>query len=373
MLSGLIRELRPVLDRHPKVKDALKAVARMTGRWKHSAAMRLPVLIQPGPAHLTLAVTAACNLRCLACRYGRDFMVGAHLTYDSVSQILDDAREAGVNRVRYYGGEPLLHPDLHRMIAYSTRLGMDSYVTTNGILLKQRIDELYDAGMRWLTLGFYGTGDDYDGYTQKPGRFAQLEESLAYVRDRYSDRFEMQLNWVLSRRSCTLEALSEAWNFAEQYRMYFSVDLVSYSIPFFTDGVKEGLRFEADDAHAIETVGSALQRLRSEHPTRFPQSEVLIRAIPDLLTHGPAMRLPCDAYKTLWVGADGTVQLCDVTFKLGNVNEKRLRDMLFGKDHRSACRDAFALRCPNCTCNLNNRIIKHAPSVRRYGSAPSSV
>ena len=30
--------------------------------------------------------------------------------------------------------------------------------------------------------------------------------------------------------------------------------------------------------------------------------------------------------KLVWIGADGSVQLCDVAFPLGNVNERRLRD-----------------------------------------------
>ena len=78
------------------------------------------------------------------------------------------------------------------------------------------------------------------------------------------------------------------------------------------------------------------------------------------------MRVPCDARKLIWVGADGTVQLCYVTFKLGNIRERPLREMLFTPTHRQAARDAFRLNCPNCHCERNERILKHLPSRLKY-------
>ena len=68
----------------------------------------------------------------------------------------------------------------------------------------------------------------------------------------------------------------------------------------------------------------------------------------------------------IWVGADGTVQMCYVTFRLGNLHEKRLREMLGTERHRCAARDALALRCPNCHCSSNERVMRHGPSRRRY-------
>jgi cyclic pyranopterin phosphate synthase len=68
----------------------------------------------------------------------------------------------------------------------------------------------------------------------------------------------------------------------------------------------------------------------------------------------------------IWVGADGTVQMCYVTFPLGNLHERRLGEMLFTRAHRCAARDAFRLNCPNCHCSSNERIMRHAPSVQKY-------
>lgn len=61
------------------------------GLLKHSVAHILPGIIQPEPRNLTIAITAYCNLRCIGCRYGRDFMPGAHLSWQLLSDLLDDA------------------------------------------------------------------------------------------------------------------------------------------------------------------------------------------------------------------------------------------------------------------------------------------
>lgn len=364
--SRLVRRLRPVLEDRPALKRALRGLDESLARWKHTLAGRFPALVRPEPRQLTVAITAACNLRCIGCRYGRDFMVGERLSLDLVRTLLDDAAEAGVNRVRLFGGEPLLHRDLPAMIRHSTGLGMDTYITTNGTRLAEHVDELHDAGLRWLTLGFYGTGAAFGAYTQRPDQFEAFERGVATVRERHGHAIEMQLNYVLVRPTTSLAALREAWAFARRYELYFHLDLYGYSVPFFTDGPDREVAFTEADRPVVEAVTAELVRLQREHPEVFPHSAAFLRSVTDWLLLGADMRVPCDASQLIWVGADGSVQLCDVHFPLGNLHETRLRDVLFGAAHRQACRDAFQLRCPNCTCKADSRIRKHAASLRRY-------
>jgi cyclic pyranopterin phosphate synthase len=191
---------------------------------------------------------------------------------------------------------------------------------------------------------------------------------LEAVRARHGKAVSIQLNYVLLRPTTTPKALREAWEFAERFDLFFHLDLYGYSIPFFTDGPDRVVAFRPEDRPVVESVAAELVRLKEAHPERIPHAVEFLRSVPDWLLLGPDMRVPCDAYQLLWVGANGIVQLCDVTFPLGNLHERRLRDMLFGAEHRRACRDAFQLRCPNCTCKVDSRIRKHGPSMRRYGA-----
>ena len=314
--SATIRSVRPLLEGRPRVAQALRIADQAFSRWHHELAQRVPALIRPQPRQLTVAVTAACNLACVGCRYGRDFMLGSRLELNVVRRLLDDAAAAGVNRVRFYGGEPLLHPDLSAMIAHAAELEIEPYVTSNGVLLEKRFDELVEAGLQWMSIGFYGVDEKYDEYTQRDGHYARLERSLEHVRAGHPD-FPIQLNWTVLRTTCNLPALREAWGFATRFDLLFHLDLYMHYNPFFSDGPDESLAFRPEDRPAVQEVADELVRLKQADPERFPHSLPFLRSVPDWLIQGADMRVPCDAYQLLWVGADGSVQLCDVAFPLG--------------------------------------------------------
>ena len=352
----LISVVRNAVKPYPNIKRFLAASRTKLGLIEHTAAQLNVGTIKPRPRRLTIAITASCNLRCVGCRYGRDFMPNAQLSLATVRALLDDAKLCGIELVRLYGGEPLLHRQLSEMVRHATNIGLSVYVTTNGTLLNKKIDELYEAGLRNLSIGFYGTNISYNSYVQRSRAFQHLETGVAAVKSRYGNTVSMQLNYLIMRPSCNLMALHEAWSFANKYDMTFHTDLVHYSLPYFSEGPDKELQFRVEDREQIEEVVRELVRLKKSEPARMTDSLPSLRSIPDWLLKGPDMRVPCDAHQLLWVGANGTVQLCYVTFRLGNLHKQRLRDMLFTDAHRSAASDAFRLACPNCHCERNGRI-----------------
>jgi len=327
---------------------------------------RCPSLVRAKPRQLTVAITAQCNLRCIGCRYGRDFMTGESLSLDVVRGLLQDAARCGITTVRLYGGEPMLHPDLAEMIRLGRELGLTVYVTSNGVLLERCADALVEAGLRSMTLGFYGTGAGFDAYTQRPGQRSAQERGLALLRERHGSRVEVQLNYVVVRPLASIEVLEEAWRLVEQYDLRLHLDLYGYSIPFFTSGPEGELAFRPEDRPLLDRLVTRLLELRASSPGRVLHPEAFLRSVPDWVLQCADMRVPCDAYELVWVGADGSVQLCDTSFPLGNVHESSLRELLFTPEHQRAARDAFQLKCPNCTCKVDSRIRRHGPSWRKY-------
>ncbi|MCZ2078856.1 MAG: radical SAM protein [Bryobacterales bacterium] len=358
--------LRAWVRRQPRLKRVLGGAIRTAALGKHTLAAQFPILIQPRTRTMALAITAHCNLSCDGCRYGRDFMTGCQMTLPLIKRVLNDASGLGVYAVRLYGGEPLLHPDLPAMVRHAWSAGIKPWVTTNGILLRQRIDELYEAGLRQLTIGLYGTGADYDSYVQRKGAFALLERGLEYTRDRYGMSADIKLCFLLSRRTAEIPALRSAWEFAERLQAFFSVDLIHYSLPYFTYGSDQSLEFRPEDAARIQAVAEELLEIHARRPDLYRESPASIRSIPDWLLRGSGMRVPCDMYDFLWIGADGSVQLCYAHFPLGNVHDRPLRDIAYQAAHKEAARKAFQLDCPNCHCERETRIQKHLPSLRRY-------
>jgi molybdenum cofactor biosynthesis enzyme MoaA len=366
MRTFLRNKFGRTLKQYPALWQSLIALDTRIERGRTAAAAYVPALVRPAPRYLEIAVTSYCNLRCVGCRYGRDFMMGTQLKWEMVRDLLDDAKAAGIWNVRFYGGEPLLHRDLPRMIAHAVSIGLQPYVTTNAILLKQQIETLYGAGLRAFTIGFYGTGAKYDDYVQRKDRFARVEEGIAAVRERYGNGVYMRISWLLMRPSCNLADLDAACRFAERYATPIQVDLIHYSLPYFSEGPNRELQFTQADEAAIAQVVRDLVRRKKQHPKLFNQSLIALRSIPDWLLKGPDMRVPCDSHEQLWVGPDGTVQQCYVTFRLGNLHETRLKDMLHTPCHKLAATDSYRLNCPNCHCFYGRRIEKHGPSSNQY-------
>jgi len=263
----------------------------------------------------------------------------------------------------------LLYKQLTRVVEHAVSLGLHPWLTTNGILLEQKVDELYAVGLRAISVGFYGTGEEYNTYVQRADQYARMERGVAYARDRYGMDLDLTLGWLLMRPTCNLEGVSEMWRFANQYEMPVGISLIHYSLPYFTEGRDRELQFQDGDREVIENIVHELIHLKQLRPDLLQQSIISLRSIPDWLLKGPRMRIPCDRYRLLWIGANGVVQMCYVTFVLGNLHEKRLSEMLFTAEHRKAAKDAFQLHCPNCHCSYFKRIESHVPSLLHYSRA----
>ena len=363
-----------VARRLPAVAPALKAAYRSGERWHGALAQSWPGMVRARTEKITVAITAHCNLRCQGCRYGRDFMPGSILPYPLVEGLLEDAAAARIPSVRLYGGEPLLHPDLPKMVETAGRLGIDAYLTTNALVLDRKIDALHAAGLRKATIGYYGREAEYDAYVQRPGRYARLMESLEHVRAAYGpDRLALQFNFLLSRRSASIEHFKHLRRMAERFDARIQIDIVHYSLPYFQEGPERELQFRAEDGERLERLAAHLVRVKQDDPFRLTESPASLASIPDWALKAEAMRVPCDAGKLLWVGADGGVNLCYVTFPLGNLHERRLADFLYGPAHHQAARDAFQLNCPNCHCERGARVEKHGPSFATYGARAAAL
>lgn len=107
--------------------------------------------------NLRLSVTDRCNLRCQYCMPEEEYVWLPRtnlLTFEEISTLVDVFTELGVDKLRLTGGEPLLRrdlPTLVRMLAQKPRLN-DLALTTNGVLLAEQAQALYDAGLHRITV-----------------------------------------------------------------------------------------------------------------------------------------------------------------------------------------------------------------------------
>ena len=365
--SKVQKALEPVYRNSPRTRNALSKIDRAIDLAQHAVITRFPDMAQPDPRRIFVTLTASCNLRCKGCLYGIDkFMPGQQLPWPLVRDLLSDAAELGIRNIRLYGGEPMMHKDLPRIVRHATDLGLHTWMTTNGVLLKKKFDALYDAGLREFSFGFYGIGSEYDRYVRQKNSYQRISDGLSYVRDRYGSGIKIKMDWLLMRPTCSLATIRATWEFAKRFSSPIYINLIHYSLPYFTKGDEIELQFDAFDRPNIQEVVDEILRLQLEFPDMFVNSRSGLKSIPDWLIRGREMRVPCTETTLIWIGADGTVQMCYVTFKLGNLHEKRLSELLYTPEHRQAARDCVSLSCPNCHCSYDHRINQHLPTRRLY-------
>jgi len=106
---------------------------------------------------LRVSVTDACNIRCRYCmpESVASFLPQSRLlSFPSIQRTVNVLSQAGINKVRLTGGEPLMRPQLWELVALLAQIdGLKQIaLTTNGMLLAGQLDRLVRAGLTHINL-----------------------------------------------------------------------------------------------------------------------------------------------------------------------------------------------------------------------------
>ena len=107
--------------------------------------------------NLRISVTDRCNIRCFYCMPEDNVQYVAReeiLSFEEIERFVRVAASLGVTKLRVTGGEPLVRKDLPVLIRKLSAVPgiRDLAVTTNGVLLAQHAEALYEAGLRRLNV-----------------------------------------------------------------------------------------------------------------------------------------------------------------------------------------------------------------------------
>jgi GTP 3',8-cyclase len=108
-------------------------------------------------SYLRISITDRCNLRCLYCVPEGRIPKLSHddiLSYEEILRLVNIGIRLGIRKVRVTGGEPLVR---NGVIDFLTRLVRireleDVSLTTNGVLLAQNAQRIFDAGIHRINI-----------------------------------------------------------------------------------------------------------------------------------------------------------------------------------------------------------------------------
>jgi pyruvate-formate lyase-activating enzyme len=183
---NMLKRMRPI-QASPKVLNYLK----------YRAATRLPAL---STRHYTpqiagLLLNKRCNLNCDICYVGTmlnepDWQK-SEASLEKVKPIITHKLFRNCLLVDLMGGEPLLVEDLDQIVAYLTSNGHLTNLSTNGVLLADRVADLKRAGISHINISLYEENRRVlERHLAQINRVFQVDTSLVLLRTELEARLE---------------------------------------------------------------------------------------------------------------------------------------------------------------------------------------
>lgn len=104
-------------------------------------------------------VTSTCNSNCFFCHRDGTGTKKSFLDLQFFKNISEEY-EKQISKVRFAGGEPLLHPDIFKMAEIALSLTSDVSIGTNGLLLSKYIKQIRDSKLQKITVSLYSLNPD---------------------------------------------------------------------------------------------------------------------------------------------------------------------------------------------------------------------
>lgn len=167
-------------------------------------------------------LTYGCNLKCVHC-YNPKNINSVQLDFDKMKQIIDEARELGVFKITFSGGESTLHRNFIEIIEYARSKRMSVEIFTNGQTLHDN-PKLYERLVKSypyrIGLSMYSLDDNtHEKVTSVKGSH---NKTLNVIKKLRTDNVNVQVKNFLLNINC--KDCVSVKNFANEIQANMSSD-----------------------------------------------------------------------------------------------------------------------------------------------------
>lgn len=184
----LIKEKIPELKRYPRY---LWSIFRHGTYKKIRNALLIELEMRRGktklagyPYKIIIDTCNLCNLKCRLCPTGMNTIKRPRgmMSFDIYKKILDKIKDFTLEVSLHNWGEPLLNPDIYKIIEYTAKnnIGTNLSSNLNGILDKD-IDQIIKSGLEYLVVSLDGTTQDVYNKYRINGDFNQTIENIKKI------------------------------------------------------------------------------------------------------------------------------------------------------------------------------------------------
>lgn len=297
----------------------------------------------PGPSHAQIGLTNACPQRCVYC-YSRE-RGGEAMDTETILRAVRELQELGVCWLGLTGGEPLLNPDIARIVAAAANGCAVKLFTTGSTLTREKARELRDAGLFSVSVSLdHWRPEVHDRNRGLAGAFATAMNAFRLFRE--TGGVQVGVSAVVSRDMI-------ARNEVEEFLEFLS-------------------RLGVDEAWLCEPKPSVAAFWDEEQVIR-PEEHRRLFAIQDRWNRSAGMTVNylghfesrehfgCNAgHKMVYVDACGEVSPCVFTpMAFGSIRDRSLKEIFAAMKSRFPSGDM-------CFINRNFPLIRDAAGSRGF-------
>src|SRR5947209_15052606 len=139
------------------------SMAGYMAKKKLSGTKRFPLVLMLEPLH-------ACNLTCTGCGRIREYesTIKDKLT---VEQCLDSVEECGAPIVSLCGGEPMIYPEIGRLVREILQRRRHIYLCTNRMFIEKKLHEFKPTSRFFFNVHLDGLRETHDRCVERDGVF----------------------------------------------------------------------------------------------------------------------------------------------------------------------------------------------------------
>lgn len=269
---------------------------------------------------IDILVTWRCNLRCKKCCVPK---TGPEASFAHFTKTLDKLYDIGIRRIVLTGGEPLVRKDTPDIARYAKEKGFEIYLSTNGILLKERWGEL-SPYISWVSISLdCPTAEFNEIITGENGtlHFQKVLEFLNYYGKLTKKTARIKLATVITKKNkeylVPLGKLifedqpgyhPDAWRLYQFSNQFSDASDVGYRY------VTENSVTQQDAENAISLIRKAFPQINVSYRPAESRDESFIFLTPDLILNYPS------GTKYIYFGDTKTMSSEEIKIALYEVN-----------------------------------------------------
>ncbi len=216
------------------------------------------------PDFINFGLTHRCNLGCNICETWEERPnVEDELILDDLKKTIFDISKWGRINISFAGGEPLIRKDdLLQCIKYASGLGLDTHVTTNGILINDKTAaELVKSGLDYLQVSLDGINEKTNDSIRNDGSYAGAIRAIEKIKKHIElEESDMKLSITTVITDKNIDELLGIYTFVEENDLHE----VSFN-PYIADNsYTKDKNYEDDDFWVSEENIPKLRRVSDE-------------------------------------------------------------------------------------------------------------